>query len=183
MFSNHSTDAHHYERLKERLALYRLVFGQPRQQDLLEQLERKIEELDADQRHHYRASLPTYTLDLSPIEASHVMKEARREAAELVESPSEIARLLQAVQEMLATRARELAPVRRQVEELSELVRHPGTGSGGAPELERMREALAALLYLRNPYDAEFDHYPAMGLEDDLQVVQETHARLFTQRA
>lgn len=178
VFSSHSADAHHYERLKERLALYRLVFGQPRQQDLLEQLEQKIESLDASQRQHYRATLPAYTIDLSPIEVRHVLGEARHEAAELMERPPEIERLLQAVQEMMATRAEELAPVRRQVEELAELVRRPSSGSS-APALERMREALAALLYLHNPYDAEFDHHSALGLKDDLQVIQDVHTRLF----
>jgi hypothetical protein len=178
VFSSHSSDAHHYERLKERLALYRLVFGQPRQQDLLEQLERKIEELDPTRRLDYRKNLPAYTIDLSPVEAHHVLREARREAEELVERPPEIEQLLRAVQKMLSVRTQELAPVRKQVEELSAFVRNPG-GTSDAPELEKLREALAALLYLSNPYDAEFDHHSDLGLADDIRVIHDAHTQLF----
>lgn len=182
VFSSHSTDANHYERLKDRLALYRLVFGQPRQQDLLDQLERKVQELAPTRHGDYREDLPAYTIDLSPIDAHHVLKEARREAVELAQRPLEIERLVQAVQVMLSERARELAPVRRQVEELSALVQAPGAASG-LPETARLHESLAALLYLRNPFDAAFDHHAELGLGDDIQVIRDIHAQVFRTRA
>ncbi|HLL54484.1 MAG TPA: hypothetical protein VK447_13110, partial [Myxococcaceae bacterium] len=180
VFSSHSTDAHHYERLKERLALYRLVFGQPRQQDLLEQIERQIDQLDPGQRIDYRKSLPAYTIDLSPIDRHQVLREARAEATKLAGRVPEVEQLLQAVQRMVADRSRELDPVRREVEELSAFVRNPGDGRE-APELEKMREALAALLYLRTPYDAQFDHHPESGLDDDIEVIRAAHTRVFRQ--
>ena len=49
-FFNTSRDAQKYERLKAGLALYRLVFGQANQEDLLENLQRQVEEITEEER-------------------------------------------------------------------------------------------------------------------------------------
>jgi hypothetical protein len=60
-----SQDASRYEELKERLALYRLVFGQPRQQDLLDRIQRTVR--DESGREVSHAALTRYMINLSPL--------------------------------------------------------------------------------------------------------------------
>lgn len=61
-----SQDARRYEELKERLALYRLVFGQPRQQDLMERIQRTVREESGREASH--AALTRYMINLSPLD-------------------------------------------------------------------------------------------------------------------
>ena len=64
-FYDGSQDASRYEVLKERLALYRLVFGQPRQQDLLDVILRSARSVPDPQASH--TALTRYMINLSPI--------------------------------------------------------------------------------------------------------------------
>lgn len=54
-----SNDEQHFTRLKQDLALYRLTFGQPRQEDMLELLRQTFDDVDPAALDHMR-------LDLSP---------------------------------------------------------------------------------------------------------------------
>src|SRR5260370_35869266 len=68
LFYEQSAEAARYERLKKRLALYRLVFGQPPQQDLLEDIERKMRDAGIDiESAAVRSRLPGYMINLSPL--------------------------------------------------------------------------------------------------------------------
>jgi hypothetical protein len=64
-----SQDASRYEELKERLALYRLVFGQPCQQDLLDRIQRMVREESGRQVSH--VALTRYMINLSPLGETH----------------------------------------------------------------------------------------------------------------
>lgn len=55
----------------------------------------------------------------------------------------------------------------------------PGDAGGPEPRAERVRKALAALAYLRNPYDREFDTHGDLGLADDVEVLLATVSELF----
>jgi len=80
-----SQDASRYEILKERLALYRLVFGQPRQQDLLDRIQRNVrDELGLKVPH---AALTRYMINLSPLGEAHADARAALEADVVAGSP------------------------------------------------------------------------------------------------
>ena len=66
-FFSTSRDAAKYEGLKTRLALYRLVFGQVNQEDLLDDLRQQLEGLEPEKRHKVLRRLSSYMLNLSPI--------------------------------------------------------------------------------------------------------------------
>jgi hypothetical protein len=70
LFYAGSRDRQHYLELKNALALYRLVFGQPRQQDLLEQV--FVQGL-AQQPHDLNRSLAKYMINLSPFGPEHAL--------------------------------------------------------------------------------------------------------------
>jgi hypothetical protein len=66
-FFSTSRDAIKYERLKTGLALYRLVFGQINQEDLLDTLQQQALGLDPDAKDAKLRRLASYMLNLSPI--------------------------------------------------------------------------------------------------------------------
>lgn len=61
-----STDSARYRRIKDDLALYRLTFGQPRQEDLLELLKQRGVEDDPERMAELR-------IDLTPPRQGHAM--------------------------------------------------------------------------------------------------------------
>jgi hypothetical protein len=63
LFYAGSRDRQHYVELKRALALYRLVFGQPRQQDILEQV---FAQRLTQEPHDLNRSLAKYMINLSP---------------------------------------------------------------------------------------------------------------------
>ena len=69
-----SQDASRYEELKERLALYRLVFGQPRQQDLLDRIQRTVR-AESGRELSY-TELTRYMINLSPLGKAHASARA-----------------------------------------------------------------------------------------------------------
>ena len=79
-FFNTSRDAQKYERLKAGLALYRLVFGQVNQEDLLENLQRQVEEITEEERDKVLRRLASYMLNLLPIRREQAIRFAQEEA-------------------------------------------------------------------------------------------------------
>jgi hypothetical protein len=68
LFYSDSVDRGAYDRLKESLMLYRLVFGQPRQQDLLEHVADELAKIEeGEKRDMLLKTLPKYMIDLSPV--------------------------------------------------------------------------------------------------------------------
>ena len=111
-FFNTSRDAQKYERLKAGLALYRLVFGQVNQEDLLKNLQRQVEEITEEERDKVLRRLASYMLNLSPIRQEQAIRFAQEEADELLAAyPASggIERLLQGVARIRTERAVELS--------------------------------------------------------------------------
>src|SRR5262249_53446936 len=160
-FYEASADALRYEALKEGLALYRLVFGQPRQQDLLEVLGQKISQATIENpRFDLHASLSYYMINLSPFERGYAMEQADLEAERVLKDHDEdgrrevLTRLVSDVKRITVNRRNELEDVR---EDLSRLIAWVEEAAIGNLNGRRLRRAIAALVYLRNPYDRFFD--------------------------
>ena len=164
-----SQDANRYAELKERLALYRLVFGQPRQQDLLDRIQRTVR--DEPTRHLTHASLTRYMINLSPLGEEHARARAEGEAAEVVASPEKLRQLLEHCDEIEAERADELADVANELNRLKvRIVEH--MKAPGRPS-DSVMAAVRALIYLRDPYDAVLDQHRDLGFDDDRAVIRE----------
>jgi hypothetical protein len=166
-FYENSQDARRYEELKERLALYRLVFGQPRQQDLLDSIQRRLATEQGREQIHRQ--LTRYMINLSPVREQEAHEQARREAAELVKSPASLDELLLQVKRLEAERGQELAAVTPQLRILTDVVREHI--SGRECDAGALGEAVYALSYLRNPVDAVFDSHRDFGLADDCCLI------------
>lgn len=171
LFYEQSADAERYERLKKSLVLYRLVFGQPRQEDLLEDLERRMRDAGIDiVATDVRRRLPGYMINLSPFDRGYAWERAEMEAEEIADDHVAVRRLLEDIERIRVARGDELRVVERELQELIH-VALMGEASG-TPARRRRHHALAALAYLRNPYDTEFDSHIEAGLEDDAAVVR-----------
>lgn len=167
-FYEESNDAGRYSELKERLALYRLVFGQPRQQDLLDRIQRNLS--SGTDRAAQHAALTRYMINLSPMDGRHAMERARREAERVFDNATQLSRLLDEVDSMRNDRTAELAPVSGDLDELVALVQR--RMDGAAVSEGKLKTAIAALAYLCDPFDALYDQHAHLGLEDDVRYVR-----------
>jgi hypothetical protein len=166
-FYTNSQDAGRYEELKERLALYRLVFGQPRQQDLLDRIRRKVDTNGKKESHH--SQLARYMINLSPMRQSQAYNRSCSEAAALVANPAALEALLADAETVERTRKKELSKVASGLSLVKATVRDHLSGRA-VPNLV-LAQAARALCYLRNPDDALFDEHLGLGLEDDCEVI------------
>ncbi len=163
-----SQDASRYDELKERLALYRLVFGQPRQQDLLDRIQRSVRDVSGQRVSH--VSLTRYMINLSPLGKAHAIARAALEADEVAGSTEKLKQLLTDVERIEVDRSTELLAVKRDLEQLKAIVRRQLKALN--EDVVPLTAAVRALIYLRDPYDAVMDQHVALGLQDDLEVIR-----------
>jgi uncharacterized membrane protein YkvA (DUF1232 family) len=172
-----SRDAAKYERLKTGLALYRLVFGQPNQEDLLDGLQRQVQALSIEEQERVMKRLASYMLNLSPIGHEQALRHAEDEAQALLAGPPDgLEKLLQDVERMRVERAADVASVGAALEQLVAYVQHCRTANEKKSAV--LRAAVAALAYLRNPYDRIFDLHVEGGFADDIIVLRKASALL-----
>ena len=173
-FFSTSRDAAKYERLKVGLALYRLVFGQANQEDLLENLQHQIRGLASEASDMKLRRLASYMLNLSPIgrqaAAQHALDEADALIQELSPYPG-LKKLLRDVRGLQLDRPSDLAVAAAEISSLvSQVEEAIAVGDVHTPDT---RTAVSALAYLRNPYDHIFDFQVEGGFVDDLAVIHE----------
>lgn len=162
-----SRDNGRYARLKQDLALYRLAFGQVNQEDFLARLRERVGQDDGS-----RLSLESYMLNLGPFSKGDGWSTARREARQRLkvrEGRREWFRTLLADTRQIVDK--EVAALKPEAVEaasklhqwLSGWLRAPSNRAGD----RRAELVVAALIYLRNPYDDRFDTHRPVGFEDD----------------
>jgi hypothetical protein len=175
-FFETSRDAVKYERLKSGLALYRLVFGQTNQEDLLDALQSQVESLDSSERARLLRRLAGYMLNLSPMGHEHAVRRALVEADAVLgdHGGATLEKLVQDVLQLQASRPEELGAV-PEIQALVDAVRQSVATSTSLPML---RQAVAALTYLRNPYDRVFDLHVEGGFDDDIEEIKAAAAGL-----
>jgi hypothetical protein len=173
-FFSASRDAAKYGRLKTGLALYRLVFGQVNQGDLLERLREQADALGPEAKDARLRRLASYMLNLSPIGRDAAMELARSEALTLAKQgpqSSGTCDLIAAVRRLVAGSPNVLSVVAAEVECLINVVKS-ATEPGKLKSAHALK-VLAALAYLRNPYDQIFDLQVEGGYIDDIEVIRE----------
>ncbi|MGE3507786.1 MAG: DEAD/DEAH box helicase family protein [Vicinamibacterales bacterium] len=168
-----SHDALRYDELKERLALYRLVFGQPRQQDLLDRIRRSAQKSDVAVSH---SALTRYMVNLSPITERHARRRALNEALLLLDKPNDLQHLVNDVERLQQDRDAELFEVRDDIQLLKTVIR--AAIDGERPKRRLLLQAVSALVYLRDPYDAVLDQHQGVGLADDIEQIKTAARRV-----
>jgi uncharacterized membrane protein YkvA (DUF1232 family) len=177
-FFSTSRDALKYERLKTGLALYRLVFGQINQEDLLETLLQQTAGLDPEAKDARFRRLASYMLNLSPIGHEAAKKYAADEATGLLNGVdyAGLRELLRAVRELQAAWSTTLREIVPEINGLLRLVED--AIAAGNERSAKIHKAVAALAYLRNPYDHIFDLHVEAGFIDDIEVIREAWAAI-----
>jgi len=174
LFYSNSKDSLKYKRLKRDLALYRLVFGQPRQEDIVRKIRERLgDDVDEKILHEY---LPIYMINLSPFTLEYTWEAAKSQALRLLVKPRDIEVLLQMVRTMQEQHSDILKPV---MTEIDSLVACVACHKAETPPSEKIAESAAALYYLANPYDGTFDFFRGIGLIDDLRVIRDVFTKYF----
>ena len=179
-FFSTSREAVKYEQLKIDLALYRLVFGQANQEDLLTRQREQIRALPAAERERVLRRIGGYMLNLSPVGHEQALKYARDEADKLLdgESPSlSIKVLLRDIARLRVDHMADLSDVAEELDALVQLVEESMEKDAKFTRASVI-SALSALAYLRNPYDRIFDLHVEDGFVDDLEVIRDAHRGL-----
>lgn len=172
-FFEGSRDAEKYRRLKNGLALYRLVFGQANQEHLLADLEERLQSLTPECREQAQRRLCGYMLNLTPIGSAEALKHAHQEAIDLLERSGEpgVLKLLADVQDLYAQNRSELSQAAHAINELSRRI--STLLKSGDFKSRAIRRSVAALVYFRNPYDQFFDRQAVGGFDDDIRVLND----------
>jgi hypothetical protein len=172
-----SRDIKIYERLCQDLALYRLAFGQPRQEDLLASLRPVHEEQIAKGEFRF---LEQFMFDLSPFKKNYAWISARARARRRLSEDNadewcnEVAK---ATEQWLINNRDTFIAVNGNNESAIESLRdiiNRVKNNANRPTLRPSRgliDSAAALLYLLNRYDEIFDTYGSAGLVDDVQKI------------
>jgi uncharacterized membrane protein YkvA (DUF1232 family) len=174
LFYSNSKDSLKYKRLKRDLALYRLVFGQPRQEDIVRKIRERLgDDVDEKLLHEY---LPIYMINLSPFTREYTWEAATKQARRLLSKPKDTESLVLLVRSMQERYAKQLGATKDEIDKLVAWVsRHIAENTA----TEKTIYCAAALYYLANPYDGTFDFFRGIGLSDDLQVIRDVIAKHF----
>ncbi len=169
LFYAGSKDLKRYADLKNSLSLYRLVFGQPRQQDILDQVMSKRQFKEPQELHR---SLAKYMVNLSPFGPTDALERAKREAERLLNDADGLQAILQIVipNHLLKLPKTVLSEIKDNVTHLIGIA----GGNAETSKKENRQRALSALLYLLDPYDAIHDCHGVLGYADDITVIKET---------
>ena len=170
-----SRDLERYDTLKKDLAVYRLAFGQARQEDLV----RSMRALTDAEKVNGR-DLRAVQINLSPFRRKYARAAALHDVRERADDKRWRRQLLQDARKLQG----------RFMEGDGKELWRPGAvrdldrvltwldGPGSARNRRIEQEALAALVYLRNPYDDEFDKHRMMGLHDDATRLKSVAAKI-----
>lgn len=173
LFYATSRDCKSYTDLKSKLMLYRLVFGQPRQQDILDRVHLKGQGREPQE---LTRSLEKYMISLSPFTAAAAHARAKNEALRIhsmTEAVDELLREASAYSEKIPE------PIRNElIGPLNELLSFVASKTASV-DVKRRLCALEAILYLLDPYDAVHDRYGLLGYQDDAIVIRDAYAQVF----
>lgn len=172
LFYYGSRDLERYRRLKRDLGFYRLAFGQPRQQDMIEE----IQSVMTKKGMKINDSLEHLMINLSPLDSDDIRSDCIKGAKKIAADPSQVAVLSQRVHELCVAKLDVLSCVSNEINDLLNFVSLKTSTS--LARNNKMIYALAALLYLLNPYDSIYDRFPAFGFKDDIEVIRKAHSKL-----
>jgi uncharacterized membrane protein YkvA (DUF1232 family) len=172
LFYKGSKDIKQYEELKKSLALYRLVLGQPRQQDILEKVLSQCKDKDSQQLNKL---LEKYMINLSPLEPRHARQRANKEARRILSDPESLHSFLESVPRFMT-----LIPEQVQKDIQEKVMELVTMASGQDVSIDKKQQlyALEAIFYLLDPYDAVHDRYGVLGYSDDKKIIQDAYAKI-----
>ena len=174
MFYSNSRDIQKYKKLKQDLALYRLVFGQPRQEDVVRKIRSKLGD-DVSPK-LLSEFLPLYMIDLSPFSFKTVWKLAVRKSRRLLSSHALKSEYISRVKEFVSCHSDQLKAGKPQIDQMIQLIERSATNGRFS---HRLTNSAAALYYLINPFDETYDFYRGIGFSDDLKLIDKVHKKYF----
>ncbi|WP_442510549.1 DEAD/DEAH box helicase family protein [Novipirellula sp. SH528] len=174
IFYNASRDIHQYRRLKRDLTIYRLVFGQPRQEDIVKRIRENIgDDIEQDS---LEKLLPIYMINLSPFVGDAAWNSALKQAERILGDDRLKSDFISMVRKFYSKKSAKLLEASDEIQSLLQLCE----GSLRTDtETANAIQAAAALFYLVNPYDEVFDFFPGVGFADDIKRIKQVHSEVF----
>jgi hypothetical protein len=143
LFYRGSRDAQRYSELKTALSLYRLVPGQPRQQDILETMLRWFPNMPREQLANI---LRGYMINLSPVKSGHALKKAQVEAELILDDHGRLQSFMEELDQCLR---KGLGKSFSCVPDELEMLRRIATGGlGNKVSREGRLKAISALIHV-----------------------------------
>lgn len=173
LFYSNSRDVDKYKRLKQDIAIYRLVFGQPRQEDLVRRIRENLGDDIRDET--LNRFLPAYMINLSPFEGDSLWQAAIEKAKGIVSDQSALRQFVSLTKEFVLQNAARLSPVETEIQDLIDVA---SDHHGHNVAVDAVVQSAAALYYLVNPFDAIYDFYEDIGFEDDIRRIKQVHAAM-----
>ena len=165
-----------YKRQKQDLAIYRLVFGQPRQEDIVRKIRERLgDEVDDKILNQF---LPIYMINLSPFDSDTIWATAQKKSTQLLSQRNFRDQFVSLVEKTVSDNRSALSTALVQIEQL---MRRVSSHDPNVPPDELTIQCAAALYYLVNPYDETYDFYQGIGFEDDIKIIKEIHKQFVTQ--
>ena len=168
--SSNSRDIGKYKRLKQDLAIYRLVFGQPRQEDIVRKIRERLgDEVDDKILNQF---LPIYMINLSPFDSDTIWATAKKKSTQLLSQRNFRDQFVSLVEKTVSDNSEALLIANSEINSLIDVV------NSHDPECRPDKSTVqcaAALYYLVNPYDETYDFYQGIGFEDDIAIVKRIH--------
>jgi hypothetical protein len=172
LFYYGSRDLANYQRLKKDLGLYRLAFGQPRQQDMIDEIKAKMD----SKGQSWDSSLEYLMINLSPISQEEVWQDSLAEAKKILLDPSRTSQLLKSVREICQMKTDCLKVAWKEINDFVKYIIKIGAPPPES-QAQKAEEIVAALLYLINPYDSIYDRFPRIGFADDIEKIKLVHRK------
>lgn len=171
LFYYGSRDLIRYKRLKHDLGYYRIAFGQPRQQDMIEEILNTLKSKGtaAD------VNLEHLMINLSPLNASDIWDDCKKGAKRILRIPDQTTILSERVKALCDQKPHCLGEIAKEIQDLLQV---SSIESEDPFDRKRREEAVAALLYLLNPYDTIYDRFPGFGFVDDVERIRKVHQQL-----
>jgi len=169
---NFSKDKQKYEKLKKHLMYYRLAFGQPRQEDMVNYLSEKVKKDSS-----LLGYLPIYTVNLSPDFHKDVEKRAREFAVKHNNDKNKVKQLLKEVRVLLKKARTYHADIEHHYEDVINLLEEWCECNFPLARKNRIN-LIMALIYFLDPFDECCDYYRQGAFEDDVKFVEDVKERI-----
>lgn len=174
MFYSNSRDIGKYKRLKQDLAIYRLVFGQPRQEDIVRKIRERLgDEVDDKMLNQF---LPIYMINLSPFTHDAIWTAAEQKSKMLLAEANLRDQFVALIKKTVSENQEALSAASFEIAEMVNLV---NSHAPSLPAQESTIQCAAALYYLINPYDDTYDFYQGIGFDDDIKLINKVYKKYF----
>lgn len=166
-FCDFSRDHEKYKQLKEHLTYYRLAFGQPRQDDLVDYLASKMRNKKDIGRY-----LPIYMINLAPDFSKGVKKRAMKYANAWIGDRKKVKKLIKEARIKLCIAKKVHPDIESHFKRMLDYLKEWTCQENPFITDWEAKRIMAGLVYLLDPFDECCDYYRQTAYKDDVKFIE-----------